>query len=481
MPRDEVSITAITETEEMRILFKQQRAAAKADPFPDLKLRLDRLKRITKMLDHYQERFIQAINADFGQRCVEETKLSELMPARMALGKARKHLKGWMRARRVGTNLLFAPARSRIVPQPLGVVGIIAPWNYPLQLTLCPMITALAAGNRVIVKPSELTPLFGEALRDAVATYFKPDEAAVVLGEVAVSQTLTTLPFDHIIFTGSTTVGRLVAQAAAKNLTPVTLELGGKSPAIIDDSADMDLALRRIIRGKLFNAGQICVAPDYLIVPEGRVEEVAEKAIEIARKMYPTLLKNPDGTSIINQNHYDRLRALVTDARKKGANIRTAVNGAQKISDRMMPLTVLTNVSDEMSAMQDEIFGPVLPIISAASLPEAMEIVQSRPRPLALYWFGKDRKRQKAVLQNVHAGGVTINDVLLHVLQDNLPFGGVGDSGMGNYHGRDGFERLSHMKAVFLQSGVTGTDILAAPYTSFVKGMTAISMWWASR
>lgn len=477
MPLDKI----LCETDHLRDLFARQKAAANVVLFPDHKTRLNRLNRVAQMLNQYEDRFTQAINMDFGQRSVQETQLSELMPARVALGKARSKLKGWMKPRNVATNLLFKPGKGQIVPQPLGVVGIIAPWNYPLQLTVCPLITALAAGNRVIIKPSELTPLFGEALRDAVATFFAPEEVAIVLGEVEVSQTLTTLPFDHIIFTGSTSVGRMVAQAAAKNLTPVTLELGGKSPAIIDDSFDLDTALRRIIKGKLFNAGQICVAPDYLIVPQGRVEEAVEKAIKIAREMYPTLAKNPDATAIISQGHYDRLQALVDDARDKGAQVTQASNGNQDAAEKMMPLTILTSLTDDMKAMQDEIFGPVLPILSAENLDDALRMVRSRGRPLALYWFGTDTARREVLLQNVHAGGVTINDTLLHVVQDNLPFGGVGPSGMGNYHGQDGFERLSHMKGVFFQSKHPGTDMLGAPYTDFVKRMIDMSMWWAKR
>ena len=481
MPRDTTDPAKTTQIQVLTDVFDRQKAATLAEPYPDLKTRLDRLNRIGKVLDQYEERFIQAINVDFGQRSVQESLLSEIMPARMALAKARKHLKAWMKPRRVGTNLLFAPGKGRILPQPVGVVGIIAPWNYPLQLTICPMITAIAAGNRVIAKPSELTPQFADAFRDAIETHFAPEEAAVVVGEADVSQKLTGLPFDHIVFTGSTSVGRLVAQAAAKNLTPVTLELGGKSPAIIDDSANIDTALKRIIKGKLFNAGQICVAPDYLIVPEGRVEEIAEKAITFARQMYPTLLKNPDATAIVSQGHYDRLQGLVKDAREKGATVREATNGKQQISDKMMPLTVLTDVTDEMSAMQDEIFGPVLPIVTATSHADAVRQVQSRARPLALYWFGTNTKRRDAILRDVHAGGVTINDTLLHVVQDNLPFGGVGDSGIGNYHGKDGFERLSHMKAVFYQAKHPGTDMLGAPYTDFVKRMIGMSLWWGAK
>lgn len=481
MPRDETAQRTATDTEHLRALFDQQRNAVLDHPYPELKQRLERLSRMGKMLDLYQERFAQAIQQDFGNRCPEETMLSDVLPIMMALSQARKNLRKWMKQRRVHTDMLFKPGWGRTMPQPLGVVGVIAPWNFPLQLTLSPVVTALAAGNRVIAKPSELTPKLAETLRDAVDTHFAPEEFAVVTGAVEVSQLMTSLPFDHIVFTGSTSVGRLVAQAAAKNLTPVTLELGGKSPAIIDQSADLNLTLRRIVKGKLVNSGQICVAPDYLIVPTDKVADVATRAIQIAREMYPTLLGNPDVTAIINKGHYDRLHALISDAVAKGATVTDASNGAQKLSEKVIPLTVLTDVTDDMTVMQDEIFGPVLPILPAASQSDAIRIVKSRPRPLALYWFGTDKKRRDVILRDVHAGGITINDTLLHVVQDNLPFGGVGDSGMGNYHGQAGFERLSHMKAVFYQAKHTGTDKLSAPYDKPTKKMAALTMWWANR
>ena len=457
--------------------FENQKAATRADPYPSYKARMDRLNRFKKMLATYEDRIINAINTDFGNRAVQETRAAEIMPAHLALSMARRKLRSWMKPRRKRTDPMFWPGHGRIMPQPLGVVGIIAPWNYPGQLSFCPMITAIAAGNSVIIRPSELSPAFGDLLKKAVEAFFKPTEIAVILGDIDVSQALTSLPFDHIVFTGSTSVGRKVAVAAAENLVPVTLELGGKSPAIIDPSANFEKAMKRIIKGKLFSAGQTCIAPDYLIVPKGQVKTAAETAMRIARELYPTAIKNPDATEIISDRHFARLNTLVSDARDSGATVHTANDPAGKV----MPLVVLTDVTDDMTVMQDEIFGPILPIISAKSPDDVAQIVQSRPRPLALYWFGNDANTRDAILQNVHAGGVTINDILLQIVQHNMPFGGVGDSGMGNYHGKDGFDRLSHLKSVFTQRRISFSDLLAPPYTKRDDWIARLSVWWASK
>lgn len=462
-------------------LFDAQKAAARAHPFPDLQVRLARLKKLGALLDAYEGRLTQSISDDFGQRAVVETRLSEFFVVRLMLKQARRGVKSWMKPRNVYTNLLFKPGRSSIVQQPLGVVGIIAPWNFPLQLTLAPLVTALAAGNRAILKPSELTPRFADVLNDAVKAHFARDEVTVVRGEADIAQAMTRLPFDHLVFTGSTSVGRKVAQAAAANLTPVTLELGGKSPAILDESADVTRALRRIIKGKLTNCGQICIAPDYLLVPENKIDAIAKKLLEIAREMYPEWDGNPDATSVINAGHLARLQGLVRDAKAKGAKVQTAHPDSSTRDSRMMPLTVITGTTPEMEVMQDEIFGPILPVVGVKSHADALAYVQDRTRPLALYWFGTDVAHREEMLTQVHAGGVTINDTLLHIVQDNLPFGGVGDSGIGNYHGKAGFERLSHMKAVYTQTKYTATDLLGAPFTPFAKRMLRFSEEMARR
>jgi coniferyl-aldehyde dehydrogenase len=454
---------------DLQQIFNAQKTAARAHPFPNLQVRLARLKKLATLLDAHEDHLTQAISDDFGQRAVVETRLSEFFVLRIMLKQARHSVGSWMKPRKVHTNLLFKPGKSSIVPQPLGVVGIIAPWNFPLQLTLAPLITALAAGNRAILKPSELTPRFSDAFNDAVAGHFAPEEVAVVRGEADIAQAMTSLPFDHLVFTGSTTVGRKVAQAAAANLTPVTLELGGKSPAILDPSADTPRALRRIIKGKLTNSGQICIAPDYLLVPDSKVATIATQLLETAREMYPKWDGNPDATSIINAGHLARLQGLVADAKAKGATVQTSHPDKTTPDNRMMPLTVLTGTTPDMQVMQDEIFGPVLPVVGMKSHEDTLAYIQERHRPLALYWFGTDATRRDEMLTQVHAGGVTINDTLLHIVQDNLPFGGVGDSGIGNYHGKAGFERLSHMKAVYTQAKYTATDLLGAPFTPFAK------------
>jgi coniferyl-aldehyde dehydrogenase len=468
-------ISFANDTEHLQQLFETQKTAAREAPFPSLADRLAQLNKLEKLLDAYEDRFVEAISDDFGQRATFETRLTEFFVLRLALSHTRKHLKGWMKHRSVHTNILFKPGKSSILPQPLGVVGIIAPWNFPLQLIIAPLITALAAGNRAILKPRELSPRFGDVLNEAVTAHFDADVVAVVRGEADLAQAMTNLPFDHLVFTGSTEVGRKVAQAAAANLTPVTLELGGKSPAIIDDSADMTRAVRRIVKGKLNNAGQICIAPDYLLVPEGKVEAIAAQLLKVAREMYPDWQGNSDATSVISEGHLTRLQGLVKDAKEKGANVQTAHADRSTPSSRMMPLTIITQATPDMAVMQEEIFGPILPVIGVKSHKDAIAFVQDRARPLALYWFGTDTVRRDEILTQVHAGGVTINDTLMHILQANLPFGGVGDSGIGNYHGRDGFERLSHMKAVYTQAKYTATDLLGAPFTPFVKRMLKIT------
>ena len=462
-------------------LFENQRQAFMADPFPDLATRLGRLNDLATLLDDFEVRIIDAIDADFGQRATVETRLSDLLTVRMALAQARKHLKQWMRARKVGTHMLFRPGKSVIQPQPLGVVGVIAPWNFPLQLVLSPVITALAAGNRVIAKPSEFTPRFSAVLAEAVAAHFEPEVFAIAEGQSEIAQAMTELPLDHLVFTGSTAVGRKVAMSAARNLTPVTLELGGKSPAIIDESADIARAARRIVRGKLTNAGQICVAPDYLLLPVAQRDEIVQHLLNAGRKMLPHLTDNPDITTIINDRHFDRLTGLIEDARAKGATVHQPLEESASRGHRTFPLTILTDVTEDMRVMQEEIFGPILPVVGIASHADAIRYVADRDRPLALYWFGTDKRRQEDILTKLHAGGMTINDTLLHAVQEHLPFGGVGASGMGNYHGKDGFERLSHMKAVFKQVKMTGTDMLSAPFTRSKQRMVSLTEWLGRR
>jgi coniferyl-aldehyde dehydrogenase len=450
----------------LQALFEAQQQAFARDMLPGRTVRLDRLDRLRALVTDNEDAIAAAISADFGHRSRHETALAETVMVLAALSHARKHLARWMKTRRVATSFHSLPGASRITPQPLGVVGIVSPWNYPLQLALAPAVAALAAGNRVLLKPSELTPRFSSLLAQLFEHHFAADECAVVTGDADVGRQFVSLPFDHLFFTGSTAVGRQVALAAAPNLTPVTLELGGKSPAILDASCDLVDAAGRIASGKLLNAGQTCIAPDYVLVPSAQVQAFADAFTQATRGMYPSLERNPDYTSIVNERHLDRLQALVEDARAKGARV-LAIDPASEPASRelrKMRPTLLLDVTPAMAVMQEEIFGPVLPVLGYGTLDQALAFVNQRPRPLALYWFGQDGGNRDRVLRETISGGVTINDTLLHIAQENLPFGGVGASGSGAYHGESGFRIFSKDKPVFVQSRWSGTALLRPPY-----------------
>ncbi|WP_369720703.1 coniferyl aldehyde dehydrogenase [Bradyrhizobium sp. LLZ17] len=446
--------------------FHAMTARSRAEPAPDLAERLDRLARLRAVVAENEERFRQAISADFGHRCAVETNIAETMMVFSEIRHAAKHLKAWMAPQRVATALQFLPARNRLIPQPLGVVGIIAPWNYPLQLTLAPAIGAIAAGNRVIIKPSELVPHFAGLLKEIVAAKFDASELLVTGVEDDIAKAFASLPFDHLVFTGSTRVGRLVAEAAGRNLTPVTLELGGKSPAIIDASADLEEAAERIAYGKLLNAGQTCIAPDYVLVPEGALQAFAEKLRAQMRRMFGTDPANKDYTSIISDRHYARLEGLVADAAQRGAKILQPAtpDDPNWKAHRKFPPTLIVNATEAMAVMQEEIFGPVLPVLGYRHPADAIAFVNARDRPLALYWFGKNSDARDEVLARTISGGVTINDCLFHFAQINQPMGGVGASGSGAYHGEWGFRTFSKLKPVFHRSKLNRLADLYPPY-----------------
>jgi coniferyl-aldehyde dehydrogenase len=441
-------------------------ARSRAEPAATPAERLDRLARLRAVVADNEERFRQAISADFGHRSAVETTMAEAMMVYGEIRHATKHLKTWMAPQRIATALQFLPARNRLIPQPLGVVGIIAPWNYPLQLTLAPAIGALAAGNRVIIKPSELSPHFSALLKETVAARFEATELLVTGIEDDVAKAFAHLPFDHLVFTGSTRIGRLVAEAAGRNLTPVTLELGGKSPAIIDASADLEEAAERIAYGKLLNAGQTCIAPDYVLVPENSVQSFAEKVRAQMRRMFGTDPSNKDYTSVISDRHYARLESLVADAARSGAKILQPAtpDDPNWKAHRKFPPTLIVGATEAMAAMQEEIFGPVLPILGYRDPTEAIAFVNRRDRPLALYWFGKDRAARDEVLSRTISGGVTVNDCLFHFAQANQPMGGVGASGTGAYHGEWGFRTFSKLKPVFYRSKFNRLADLYPPY-----------------
>jgi coniferyl-aldehyde dehydrogenase len=431
-----------------------------------LAARCDRLARLRSVIADNEARLIQAISADFGNRCATETLFAEILFVLNEIKHATKHLRKWMAPQRVVTALQFLPAKNRLIPQPLGVVGVIAPWNYPLQLTLAPAIGAIAAGNRVMIKPSELTPHFAALLKELIAAKFAPDELIVTGVEEEVAKAFAALPFDHLVFTGSTRVGRLVAEAAGRNLTPVTLELGGKSPAIVDRTADIDEAAGRIAYGKLLNAGQTCIAPDYALVPEESLQAFAEKVRFHVQRMFGTEPANKDYTSIISDRHYARLEALVADAAAKGAKILQAAKADDPSwkAKRKFPPTIVIGATEDMTIMKEEIFGPLLPVLPYRASREPITYVNAHDRPLALYWFGRDRAARDEVLAHTISGGVTVNDCLFHFTQVNQPMGGVGPSGSGCYHGEWGFRTFSKLKPVFYRSALNRLADLHPPY-----------------
>lgn len=451
---------------DLQALFALQQQAFAAQSFPPEAVRQDRLERLQRLVEEHEHEIAEAISADFGNRSPHETAIGEVFVVLAAVAHTRRHLRRWMKKRCVRTSFHSLPGSSSILPQPLGVAGIVSPWNYPLQLALVPAIAALAAGNRVMLKPSELTSRFSQLLADLVARHFSVDEFTVITGGADTGRAFVRLPFNHLFFTGSTAVGRQVALAAAANLTPVTLELGGKSPAIIDESADLLDTAHKLAVGKLFNAGQTCIAPDYVLVPVARVQDFAQAYAQAVEAMYPTLEGNADYTSIVNDRHFARLQALADDARNRGAQVQVINPGGapHDPAGRKMRPAVLLGVDDSMAVMREEIFGPLLPVMGYGSLDEAIAFVNARARPLALYWFGRDRANQERVLRETVSGGVTVNDVLLHIAQENLPFGGVGDSGSGAYHGEYGFRIFSKEKPVFEQSRFAGTWLLRPPY-----------------
>ena len=457
-------------------LFALQQAAFARERYPDLRTRLDRLSRLKALVTENEGRFAAAVDSDFGDRSEHETRLAELYVVAAEIADAQANLARWMRRERVATPLHLQPGRARIERQPRGVAGIISPWNYPVQLALAPALGALAAGNRVLLKPSELTPATSALLQEQVAARFAEDEFAVVLGDAEVGQAFTHLAFDHLFFTGSTAVGRHVARAAAENLTPVTLELGGKSPALFAPDADLALCAPRLMAGKLLNAGQTCIAPDYALVPADRVDTFVAAARAAAARLYPSYAANPDYTAIINERHFRRLIALLDDARAKGATLVSLAPPGETPdpASRRLPPTLIVGVDDGMAVMHEEIFGPLLPVESYAGIDDAVARINRRPHPLAFYYFGRDRTQCGNVLRQTLAGGVTVNDTLWHFVHKNLPFGGVGASGTGAYHGEASFLTFTHRKPVFVQPRFAAGKLLYPPYGKLFENVLGL-------
>ena len=453
-----------------------QRSAFNHNPCPDFREREHRLVALKKALLKNKQAFLEALDRDFGGRSKNESLLTEFMPILGSIDYTLKHLKRWMKPSRRHVSYQLQPASAKVVYQPLGVIGIVVPFNYPLMLSISPLVTALAAGNCCMLKMSEFTPQTSELLAKVIADTFSEGIVTVINGEAEVAALFTSLPFDHLLFTGSTAVGRHVMKAAANNLTPVTLELGGKSPVIIDDDFPVEEAAKRICYGKSLNAGQTCIAPDYILVKNSKKEAFISAYQKAFQAMYPTLSGNPDYTAIINQRHFQRLTDLLEDAKNKGATIVTCHNDTVSDNSRRMPASLIINPTDDMSVCREEIFGPLLPVIGIDTLDEALDYINQRPRPLALYYFGSDATTQDKVILHTHSGGACINECLLHVAVDDLPFGGIGPSGMGQYHGHEGFLTFSKSKAVLKKGRINSTQLMYPPYKGWLQ-KTVLNMF----
>jgi len=465
-------------TPSLRALFDAQFHASRAQIEVPLALRRDRLLRIRALLDEHGATLAQAVQEDFGVRSPQLTEIADLFVLRTLLSHALKHLPKWTRPVKVSTPLYLQPSSAYLQRQPVGVVGVVSPWNYPLQLALAPAITALAAGNRVMLKPSELTPRTSALMGKLIGQAFSADEFCVVEGDAALAAAFTHLPFDHLVFTGSTATGRKVAEATAANLTPTTLELGGKSPCIVDASSDFDSAALKIAHGKLLNAGQTCIAPDYVLVPQGREAAFGEAFARAVSKLFPTITGNPDYAAIISPRHHERLQALLAQAESQGARLQVLNPGASAEGSRQMAPVLVFGATPAMKLMEEEIFGPILPVLPYASMGDAIRFINERPRPLALYWFGTDTASRDAVLAQTVSGGVTVNDTLMHIAHENLPFGGVGDSGWGAYHGETGFLRFTQQKPVLVSSKWARGDLFYPPYGKrFDQIMGLLKRW----
>ena len=447
---------------EMYRVLELQKSLNIKEGAPDLELRKDRLDRVIAMVGKYDKHIVKAVNEDFGNRDPVMSAATEVASVIGPMEHAKKNLRKWMKTEKrkaaiapLGSALSLLGAKAEVRYQPKGVVGAISPWNFPMNLALAPLAGILSAGNRVMHKPSELTPSTSDLLKQMIEEYFDEAEMAVFVGDAEVGAAFSGLAFDHMIFTGGTSIAKHVMKAASENLVPLTLELGGKSPVVVGKNAKIKDTAQRVMQGKTMNAGQICLAPDYALVPEEKVEEFVKASVEVTSEMYPEMKDNDDFTSIINQRHFDRIQGYIEDAKEKGAEV-VEINPSNEDFTQQphhkIPPTIVLNPSDDMKIMQEEIFGPVLPVKTYKDVSEPVNYINSKDRPLGLYYFGEDNAEKEFVLGNTTSGGVTVNDVISHIQMEDLPFGGVGPSGMGSYHGYDGFKEFSHAKAVYKQS-----------------------------
>ena len=460
------SVTKL-DTQNLEALVELQRSMFRAEGEVTYSTRIDRLKRLKALIVENKTEFAMTTKREFGgARSYEFSLFSEFASKVEAIDYSMKHLKEWMKPEKRKTNkpMNFLGGKSEVRHFPKGVVGIISPWNLPFGLTVAPLTSALAAGNRALLKPSEFVPETAALFAEVVPKYFPEDEVAVVTGGADISQRFAELPFDHLLFTGSTNIGAKVMQSASKNLVPVTLELGGKSPVIIGLSAKLDLAGTRLTFGKLLNGGQLCLSPDYVVVPDELEEQLITRVIQEAQSMYPNITQNEDYAGIINERHFGRLQSYIDDAVAKGAKL--TIVGADKTraseDNRRMPLHILQNVNEDMLVMHEEIFGPILPVMTYSDVAEIPSMIEPRRNPLAMYYFGSDKREQEYLLSHVQSGGVCINDIILHYVQEDLPFGGIGASGMGAYHGPEGFRTMSHARAIYSQTMIDVLPIIGA-------------------
>jgi coniferyl-aldehyde dehydrogenase len=464
--------------EQIDSVFLRQKQSYSMKPYPTLDDRINSLKLLKAAVVESTDELLAALSKDFRCRSFGDSKMGDVIPTLANIDYTIKHLKGWMKPSKRKVGLMFQPAKTFVMYQPLGVVGIITPWNYPVFLSLGPLVTAIAAGNRVMIKMSEFTPATNQVISKILSTVFDQEQVSLLQGGAAVAVQFSEKAFDHLLFTGSTRVGKFVMAAAAKNLTPVTLELGGKSPTIIDNTIELRDAVSRFILGKTLNAGQTCVAPDYILCPASMKTQLIAEIKHWFNKMYPSIEQNDDYTAIVNDAQFERLTSWIVDAKDKGANVLPMVSyqTEQELEQKMatcasqgkLPLTVVTDVNDDMVLMQDEIFGPILPIVCYENIDQAIQYVNDRPRPLALYLMSYDKQLQEKVLKNTHAGGVCLNDSALHVAQEDLPFGGIGPSGMGHYHGHEGFLTFSKAKGVYQKGKFNMATNAFPPYGKLI-------------
>lgn len=456
----------------MQHTLEKQKIQSRRQIYPSLSMRIDRLDRMLDMMLEYQTQIPEALSEDFGHRPEMLTKFAELAATFDSIHFIKKNLKSWMKPERRKATPPFNlfGAKAYIQYQPVGVVGIISPWNYPFNLTFGPLAVVLAAGNRAMIKPSEYTPRSSSLMKSMINKYFDADEVEVFPGDASVGQEFSSLYFDHLLFTGSTSVAKKVMEAASKNLVPVTLELGGKSPAIIGESADLKKASDRIWNGKLMNAGQTCIAPDYVYVKEDDLGDWMKATNNSISSMYPTIFDNDDYTSVVNEGHYARLDGYIEDAKNKGADVIeiNPANESEKSHNKMMP-TIVLNATDDMLVMQEEIFGPIMPVKTYNQIDEVVDYINLHERPLGLYYFGNKKSEEEFVMSNTVSGGAALNDVIFQFIQDDLPFGGIGPSGMGNYHGIEGFKTFSHARGVYKQTSFeTVLKLMRPPFSKLV-------------